>query len=627
MLSCHAASPGDRPSARNSRRAGRWCLSSRFCRARIRRIAQLAAILVFAAVSDALHAQGDVPPLHFQVEWGVRIPTRDGVLLNATIYRPARQSERLPVIMTMTPYVSDRFHSVAAYFAQHGYVFALVDTRGRGNSGGIFEPWIHDGRDGYDAVEWLAHRPYADGQIGMWGGSYAGKNQWAVASLAPPSLRTIVPASAGYVGYDVPMRRNIPMPWSLQYLTLLAGRTSNRNLFSDQAFWNAAFAELSRGSVSFRQFERIPGIEAPFFQIWASHPERNEFWDAANPDSRSLGAIDIPILTITGYFDDAQTGALEFQRLHFAGASDRARLRHYTLVGPWDHAGTREPTRVLGGIDFGAAAMLDVLRLHVAWYDWVMKGGPRPEELRDRFVYYLPGADRWEALPAMPTRAQGQTLFLSSPGRTADSLADHGDLVVIAPRQARDAYRYDPGVPARNEGVEAGEAVTPNYLTDPRSFAVLHGDGLIYDSLPFPAATRLAGRPAATLQLAMDVPDTDIRVQLFLVHRDGSVVFLGHDQIRARYRNSPRRAEPVQPGRIEEYLFDQFPFVAWQLEPGVRLRLVISPLGMSIHQQRNRNSGGIVADETAADNRVARVSVALGPGRSRLVLPISVVRR
>ena len=44
----------------------------------------------------------------------------------------------LPVVFTLTPYIADTYHERALYFARHGYVFALVDTRGRGNSEGRF---------------------------------------------------------------------------------------------------------------------------------------------------------------------------------------------------------------------------------------------------------------------------------------------------------------------------------------------------------------------------------------------------------------------------------------------------------------------------------------------------------
>jgi predicted acyl esterase len=201
-------------------------------------------------------------------------------------------------------------------------------------------------------------------------------------------------------------------------------------------------------------------------------------------------------------------------------------------------------------------------------------------------------------------------------------LATRGELVARSTAQPADGFRYDPSEPAFNEGVEGELAVSERYLTDDRSFVRLAGDGLIYDSAPYPRATLLTGRPSVVLNVALDVPDTDIRVQLFEIASDERTIFLGQDYIRARYRNGPRRAEFAKPGRSERYVFDQFPFIARSLRAGSRIRLVISPLGASIHQQRNRNSGGVVADETADDNRVAHVRIGLGPRLSHVVVPL-----
>ena len=115
---------------------------------------------------------------------------RDKVELNATLYLPKTPDgspPKTPVIFTLTPYISDTYHARGAYFASHGYVFALVDVRGRGNSGGEFEPFANEPRDGHDVVEWLAKQPFCDGKVAMWGGSYAGFDQWATAKEFPPS--------------------------------------------------------------------------------------------------------------------------------------------------------------------------------------------------------------------------------------------------------------------------------------------------------------------------------------------------------------------------------------------------------------------------------------------------------
>jgi predicted acyl esterase len=87
------------------------------------------------------------PPADYDLHWGVKIPMRDKVELNATLYLPKTSDGSLPktpVIVTLTPYVSDTYHARGAYFASHGYAFALVDVRGRGNSAGEFEPFANE---------------------------------------------------------------------------------------------------------------------------------------------------------------------------------------------------------------------------------------------------------------------------------------------------------------------------------------------------------------------------------------------------------------------------------------------------------------------------------------------------
>ena len=141
------------------------------------------AIICSALLVSALMAQAPAKSATEEKDvdliWGVKIPMRDGVRLNATVYKPKGMREPLPVIFTLTPYIADTTHARAMYLAQNGYVFALIDCRGRGNSEGRFEPLADDGRDGHDIVEWLAKQAWSNGKVAMRGGSYSGFNQWS----------------------------------------------------------------------------------------------------------------------------------------------------------------------------------------------------------------------------------------------------------------------------------------------------------------------------------------------------------------------------------------------------------------------------------------------------------------
>jgi predicted acyl esterase len=106
----------------------------------------------------------------------------------------------------------------------------------------------------------------------------------------------------------------------------------------------------------------------------------------------------------------------------------------------------------------------------------------------------------------------------------------------------------------------------------------------------------------------MDVPDTDLQVSLYEIRPDGSSVALGGDLVRARYRESLREEKPVPAGEIVRYEFDAFPFVSRLVAKGSRIRFVVN-CADTLSLQRNRNSGGVVAEETAASARTAHVTL------------------
>jgi predicted acyl esterase len=193
--------------------------------------ATAAASFVLAGSTLAADEAGTPDAAKIDMHWGVKIPLRDGVQLDATLYTPKGQSAPAACIVTLTPYIAQTYHDRGVYFATHGWPFLTIDVRGRGNSDGEFHPFIQEAKDGYDAVEWLAKQNYCNGKVGMWGGSYAGYDQWATAKERPPHLATILPAASAYPGADFPYRNNITSPYMMQWLLFIAGHTSQFNIY------------------------------------------------------------------------------------------------------------------------------------------------------------------------------------------------------------------------------------------------------------------------------------------------------------------------------------------------------------------------------------------------------------
>lgn len=594
------------------------------------------AILLAAALGLAARparAQQAPDTAAVELTFGVKIPMRDGVRLNATLYRPKGQTAPLPVLFWLTPYIADMSHARGMYFARNGYVFATVDTRGRGNSEGQFEPFANEARDGPDLVRWFARQPWSNGKVGLWGGSYGGFYQWAIAKSLPAGLVTMAPVASAHPGVDFPQLRNIFRSYAIQWLTYTSGVTPQANLFGDPSFWLSKYRERYLEHRAFASLDTITGNLTTVFPTWMQHPVEDAYWQRMTPTAEEYARIDLPILTVTGYFDGDQIGALTYYRRHLANATPAARARHYLILGPWDHPGTRTPVPEIGGLRFGAASVLDMNQLHKEWYDWTMKGGARPSFLKQRVAYWVmsEGAGEWKYADDVASIADSTlTLYLDSGGGANDVLHS-GRLAAGRPPAGRGpgAWTYDP-LDVRPAALESQPPPAAYYKSQTAVFNLM-GHGLVYHTEPFAEATEISGTPRLTAWMSMDVPDTDFEVTLYEVLPDGSAIYMADDALRARYRESPRQARLVTPGEVTRFTFDQFTFVSRLVGKGSRLRLVIrSPNSML--WEKNYNSGGVVARETGRDARAARIRLhhderyatalelpVVRPGRNRLV--------
>jgi predicted acyl esterase len=168
-------------------------------------------------------------------ESDVRIPVRDGSYLLADVFRPSAPG-RYPVLLRLSVYgrtfgmgsivtEEDRLAAEVRedeWFTQprdalpgltrlaenavsantfdwvpRGYVCVRVDSRGVGRTPGTLAPFSpQEALDYYDAIEWAAAQDWSDGNVGLYGSSYTGTNQWNVANLRPPSLKAIMPWAA-----------------------------------------------------------------------------------------------------------------------------------------------------------------------------------------------------------------------------------------------------------------------------------------------------------------------------------------------------------------------------------------------------------------------------------------------
>ena len=532
------------------------------------------------------------------VESDVMIPMRDGVKLATDIYRPASGgaavADRLPILLQRTPYnkVAAGATAQARYFASHGYVVALQDERGAFHSEGVQSKYIGYGEDGFDTIEWLARLPYTDGQVAMWGTSYAAHSEAGAAILRPPHLRTAVLNCGGlYNGWLYKVRNHGAFELA-QQTTWAFGQLDKP---AKAAPWIGRMA----GARGTSPLAAAPSFEDYYFEIM-THADYDDYWK--QPDRNwSLHydqTSDIPMMHLTGWYDSYTAGSiLNFQNLAKIKSSPMK-----LIVGPWVHGGNTRS--VAGDVEFGpAAAMADFNEgFHLRWFDRFLKGrdtgadrdpavklfvmgtGDGHKDANGRFFH----GGYWRESTAWPL-----------PETTFTSYYFHGDgSLTTAPPAAADRptkYLFDPARPVPTIGGSfSGTAdMSPSGAFDQRETPKFFGSAPPYpalldrpDVIDFQTGallqdTEIIGPIVVKLFAASNAPDTDFTAKLLDVYppsRDypsGYAMNLTDGIVRARYHRSPEHAVRLKAGEVYEFTIEPFP-TANVFKKGHRIRVDIS---------------------------------------------------
>lgn len=497
----------------------------------------------------------------------------DGTRLSALVYRAADATAAQPCVVTLTPYLAQTYHDRGVWFGARGYTFFSVDARGRGNSAGEFNPLAQEVDDASAVVDAVAAQPECDGRVLMWGGSYAGYNQWTAAARKPKALRAIVPAAAPYPGVDFPMLGHVPYSYDIRWLMLTAGRAGQTAIFADEAHWRGVYRRLAASNDPFTDLDRVAGLQTPWFDEWLAHPGLDTHWAAMAPSATQLAAVDLPILTITGHYDGDQPGALAHYRAHMAVASAAARGRHLLLIGPWDHAGTRTPRAEFGGLRFGPASVVDLNELHDQWYRNALDGAPRPALLSSPVVYYLAGAETWKGAQSLDDlQANAPWLYLDF------ATADGTDLYASGSVSAEPARGQTRSVTVDPRDTRLLDLPSAQSYTDQRPLHAAHGLQFVFHGPVLDQPHELAGQIEADLWLTLDQPDGDIAVSVHELRADGQNLLLASSVLRLRYREDRVSGSAMPVGKPTRLQMPALNFQARVIASGSRLRVVVAPL-------------------------------------------------
>lgn len=539
---------------------------------------------------------------------------RDGTVLRANVYRPVADWLS-PVLLTRLPYGKDlplgtsMLDPVQA--ARRGYMVVVQDTRGRFTSDGDWEPFRCEAEDGYDTVAWAAGLPGADGQVGMYGGSYFGNTQWMAAIEQAPALKAMIP----FITWSEPLDGTIARGGALELgtaanWTLQQGldQLTRRHKHDRQGLGRAIAALVADyDRLAEENYWKLPlrGFEPVARHGIAGLSGLDALDDAAAADHFRVAGkhhrVGVPTFNIGGWYDIFLGGTID-NYLAMREQGVPAKL----LLGPWAHTAYTNP---IGERNFGYGAQLafmdlrvDFLTLQLRWFDHWLKGIDTGLMEEPPVRIFVMGLDRWRDEPAWP---------LGRAVETAWYLRYGGGLGQEPPGEAErsDAYAYDPAHPVPTLG--GALLMTPEFRPGPLDQRPVEArdDVLVYTSRPLEQDLEVTGPIKVRLWTATSAISTDWIARLCDVFPDGRSINITDGIKRAR----------VEPGVAAEHELDLWA-TSNVFRAGHRIRLQVTSSCFP-RWDRNLNTGERVGEGTRMEVARQRVFHDLSR-RSRILLPV-----
>jgi uncharacterized protein len=563
------------------------------------------------------------PSYDVSVSYNTGIPLRGGVRLAADIYHPALGDKivekPMPAILIRTPYNKVNL-SDYRYFAERGYVVVIQDVRGRYASEGIFYPFVSEGTDGYDTIEWIASQPWCNGSVGTTGSSYAAAAQSAAASLDPPGLRAMIPIFGPSSYFHCSMRHNGAFEMLFVVYAFNMAATS-REAAADPHIKRALEKSLENiwdwvRSYPVRKGD-TPLTLVPSYEQWlidvSTHSVYDDYWHSPGYGPRPFydRHADVPTLYIGGWYDIYSRATLE----NFVELGRRQKKPVHALMGPWTHSGYASLTA--GDISTAPEGSApDIHSVELRWFDHWLKGLPTGIQKERSLKYFLMGGGkgpqtgtdvilhggRWKSSDTWPPEGAEPVCFYLQPG---------GGLAATPPicEDSSTSYRFDPSNPVPTIGGNLAVMPLPaggfNQKGDDRFIfsrdrlsLSSRDDVVCFITEPLGGDMAIAGPLFIHLWVSTDGSDTDFTAKLIDVYPpstgcpEGVALNLTDGIMRLRFHEGFEKESQVKTGEIYDIFFEMYPTANLFLK-GHRVRLDIS----SSNYPRfdiNSNTGGVL---------------------------------
>lgn len=560
-------------------------------RDKIRKITVISTALIICVAFSQAEGLISQPEYKVLMKLGVMVPMRDGVTLSSDLYFPVAKG-KFPTILIRTPYnnSSSRYDRYGKFYASRGYVLVIQDCRGRYDSEGEWYPFVGHEYDGYDTIEWIANQPWSNGKVGMTGVSYVGYVQWMAASENPPHLTCIFSygSPSSVYGDTWFSFGTLYLMDAITWAFLMDGRTNQNMGVHD-------WLNL-KDHLPLMTLDEFLGRKIGYWKDWLSHPNYDKYWTKQSMIGR-YHKINIPSVTVTGWYDDGQHGSLENYYGVMREGTEIAKKNAKLIIGYWRHGGPYPHTNnyytKLGAFDFGHDALLDLETYELRWFDYWLKGYKNNIMNEPRVKLFILGKNEWRDEAGWPLPDTKYTKFYFHSNGKANTLFGDGLLNTSPPKkESPDKYVYDPADPVPS--VRGGTGARGGISSDPIDQRINEKrmDVLCYTSDVLKENIEITGPIKVILYASSSAKDTDFCGKLVNVYPNGAaynVCYAASGLVSARFRESLENPSPIEPGKIYKYEIELRP-TGFIFKKGHRIRVEISSSDFPVFN-RNLNTG------------------------------------
>lgn len=521
---------------------------------------------------------------NYHIADSVLIKAPNGITLSAVVVRKKGAPLKQPTALMYFIYSdTERSLKEAKYSADHGYVGIVADARGKRLSPDDPVPYEHEAKDVNSVIDWIVQQPWSDGRVAMYGGSYSGFAQWAATKHLHPALKTIVPYVAAIPGLGLPMENNIFLLANYQWpFYVTNNKYTDEAVNDDGTRWRNMRMKWWESGKAYNKVDSLDGTPNPWFQKWLSHPDYDAYWQSMVPYKQEFSKVNIPVLSITGYYDDGQVSALEYLREHYKYLPS---AEHYLIIGPYDHFGAQKGgVPNLRGYQVDPLALINTREITFQWMDYILKGGKKPELLKDKINFEVMGANIWRHVPSIDQMETSKIRFYLEKSGAVYQLSS------LKPVKGQ----------FMAQSVDLADRKTANndYYPDPIiKDEIDKSNGLFFLSKPFDAAVSVSGLLEGELKAIINKKDMDIGLSLHELTPEGQYFQLSYFLGRASYAHDSSQRKLLRPGKEETIPFYRSRVFSRQLKKGSRLLLVLN-IDKNPFAQINYGTGKEVSQES-----------------------------